>query len=69
MAVVRYRCPSTGEDVTTAIETADDVLVRMRAMNLTLWLWCPHCLAGHQIKPADAMLEMENEANASAAGG
>jgi hypothetical protein len=65
MAVVGYRCPSTGEYVMTAIETADHVLVRMRAMDLTLWVWCPHCVAGHQIKPAEATLETE----ASAAGG
>ena len=52
--VVRLR-----EDVTTAIETSKDTLVRMRAMDLTIWVWCPHCMAGHQIKPADAVLEGE----------
>lgn len=57
MGVVRYRCPTSGEDVTTAIETRSDVLVRMRAKELTLWVWCPHCMAGHQINPADAVLE------------
>ena len=31
----------------------------MRAMDLTIWVWCPHCMAGHQIKPADAVLEGE----------
>ena len=59
MGVVRYRCPSKREQVTTAIETKSDVLVRMRAMNLTIWVWCPHCMAGHQIKPAEAILEDE----------
>jgi hypothetical protein len=59
MSVVSYRCPNTREQVTTAIETKSDVLVRMRAMNLTIWVWCPHCMAGHQIKPADATLEGE----------
>ena len=57
MGVVRYRCPKTGEEVKTAIETRKDTLVRMRTMDLTIWVWCPHCMAGHQIKPADAMLE------------
>jgi len=57
MGVVAYRCPASGEDVTTAIETSKDTLVRMRAMDLTIWVWCPHCMAGHQIKPADAVLE------------
>jgi hypothetical protein len=36
-----------------------DVLVRMGTMDLTMWVWCPHCMAGHQIKPADAKLEDE----------
>ena len=59
MGVVCYRCPTTGEDVTTAIETKTDVLVKMRALDLTIWVWCPHCMAGHQIKPTDAVLEDE----------
>ena len=59
MSVVCYRCPETGEEVTTAIETSKDTLVKMRAMDLTMWVWCPHCMAGHQIKPADAVLEDE----------
>ena len=29
----------------------------MKTMDLTIWVWCPHCMTGHQIKPADAMLE------------
>ena len=59
MGVVGYRCPTSGEEVTTAIETSKDTLVKMRAMDLTIWVWCPHCMAGHQIKPADAVLEGE----------
>jgi hypothetical protein len=59
MGVVRYRCPSKREQVTTAIETKTDVLIKMRAMDLLIWVWCPHCMAGHQIKPADAILEDE----------
>ena len=59
MSVVCYRCPETGEEVTTAIETSKDTLVKMRAMDLTMWVWCPHCMAGHQIKPAEAALEDE----------
>ena len=65
MGVVCYRCPTSGEDVTTAIETGKDVLVRMRTMDLTIWVWCPHCMAGHQIKPADALLEDEIETTTS----
>jgi hypothetical protein len=59
MSVVRYRCPTSGEEVATAIETGKDTLVKMRAMDLTIWVWCPHCMAGHQIKPAEAVLEGE----------
>ena len=59
MGVVCYRCPTSGEEVTTAIETGNDTLVKMRAMDLTIWVWCPHCMAGHQIKPAEAILEDE----------
>lgn len=61
MGVVGYRCPTSGEDVTTAIETSKDTLVKMRAMDLTIWVWCPHCMAGHQINPGDAVLEGEIE--------
>lgn len=57
MSVIRYRCPKSREQVETAIETRKEVLVRMKAMDLTIWAWCPHCMAGHQIKPADAVLE------------
>ena len=57
MGLVRYRCPKSRAEVETAIETRQDVLVRMKAMDLTIWVWCPHCVAGHQIKPADATLE------------
>ena len=59
MGVIGYRCPKTRADVTTAIEASKDTLVRMRSLDLTIWVWCPHCMAGHQIKPADADL-LEN---------
>ena len=57
MSVVRYRCPNTEEEVTTAIETGNDVLFKMRSMDLKIWVWCPHCMAGHTIRPKDAILE------------
>jgi hypothetical protein len=59
MGLVCYRCPTSGENVSTAIETRSDVLVKMREKDLTLWVWCPHCMAGHQIKPAEAVLQDE----------
>jgi hypothetical protein len=67
MSVVCYRCPKTGEEVTTAIETSKDTLVKMRAMDLTMWVWCPHCMAGHQIKPAEATVEDETKTTISPA--
>ncbi len=67
MSVVCYRCPETGEEVTTAIETSKDTLVKMRAMDLTMWVWCPHCMAGHQIKSAEAALEDEAKTTISPA--
>jgi hypothetical protein len=60
MGVVCYRCPTSGEEVTTAIETGNDTLVKMRTMDLTIWVWCPHCMAGHVIKTADAALQDEH---------
>ena len=57
MSVVRYRCPNTDEEVTTAIETGNDVLFKMRSMDLKIWVWCPHCMAGHTIAPKDAILD------------
>jgi hypothetical protein len=58
---VCYRCPTSGAEVTTAIETSNDTLLKMRAMNLTIWVWCPHCVTGHQIDPADTVLEGDKQ--------
>ena len=59
MGVLRYQCPESSQKVTTAIQVEAKDLDRMRAMGLTIWAWCPHCVAGHQIKAADAILEGE----------
>jgi hypothetical protein len=61
MGLVCYRCPNSGAEVTTAIETGDETLAKMRALDLTIWVWCPHCMAGHQIKPSDASLDHKNK--------
>ena len=65
MGIVNYRCPTSGNEVASAIETGNDVLVRMRAMDLTIWVWCPHCMGGHQIKPSDIALKAKNGVAAS----
>jgi hypothetical protein len=64
MSVLRYRCPKSKAEVSTAIDTRRDVLIRMRAMNLTIWAWCPHCMAGHQLKPTEVQLDDEAVATA-----
>ena len=71
MSMVSYRCPASNEDVTTTIETGHDVLVRMQTFNLTLWAWCPHCLAGHQVKASQVRLrgDQPQDALEPAAGG
>ena len=61
MGFVCYRCPTSGAEVTTAIETGNDTLLKMRALDLTIWVWCPHCMAGHQINPADTILEDDQQ--------
>ena len=52
-SVVAYRCPNTENEVVTAIQTDNITLMRMQHSKLTIWVWCPHCMAGHQIS-ADA---------------
>ncbi len=56
MGLIRYRCPTTSHEIATAIETGSDTLLRMKAMNLKIWVWCPHCTPGHQILASDAVL-------------
>ena len=57
MGVVRYRCPTTNEDVATTIETGNDTLFRMKLTGMKIWVWCPNCIAGHQISPSEATLQ------------
>ena len=64
MAAMRYRCPSTNDEVTTTIETGADTLFRMKTMNLNIWVACPHCVGGHQIRPAEAILPDERTTSA-----
>jgi hypothetical protein len=52
MSILKYRCPTTSNEVVTAIETDRPKLARMR--DLKVFVTCPHCSAGHRI-PANAM--------------
>lgn len=63
MSVVSYRCPTTQEDVVTAIEASEDTLSRMQSSKLSIWVWCPHCMAGHQINAADARVQAMQESD------
>jgi hypothetical protein len=57
MSIVVYRCPTTDNEVETAIESDNITLLRMQTSKLTLWVWCPHCMAGHQISAHEAHLK------------
>jgi hypothetical protein len=57
--VVSYRCPKTDDEIVTTIQADKDVLRRMQMMKLTIWVWCPHCMAGHQIKAGQAHAQEE----------
>ncbi len=59
MSIIIYRCPTSHEQVTTAIEASNDTLVNKRDMNLSIWVWCQHCMAGHQIKSSEVTLDDE----------
>ena len=56
MSVVSYQCPTTENEVVTAIESDDTTLRRMQASKLSIWVWCPHCMAGHQISADHARI-------------
>ena len=56
-SVVAYRCPNTDNEVVTAIQTDNVTLMRMQHSKLTIWVWCPHCMAGHQISADDARVQ------------
>jgi hypothetical protein len=61
MSVVTYRCPKTNEEVETTIEASRDTLQRMQSSQLTIWVWCPHCIPGHQIRAKDAHVKEIDE--------
>jgi hypothetical protein len=60
-----YPCPKTGHSVSTAIETTEDDLMRMRQLNVSVW--CPHCNSSHMIPISDTWIEPKNRGQAAAA--
>ncbi len=57
MSVVSYQCPKTRDEIVTTIEAEQDTLQKMQSMKLSIWVWCPHCMAGHQIPASEAHVE------------
>ncbi len=54
MAVLRFRCPASFNEVKTGIETDEATLRKMAPMKLSLW--CPHCGESHEIMAGDAFV-------------
>jgi L-rhamnose isomerase len=52
MSLIGFRCPNTGREVTTGIDTEREQLARMRKLRISVS--CPDCPDGHGI-PADEM--------------
>jgi hypothetical protein len=52
MPALRYRCPATSQEVTSAIDTTADAVARLR--DLLIAVTCPYCREGHRI-PANEM--------------
>ena len=53
--MLKYKCPKSGSEVVTSIETDIVTLLEMRKMKLSVW--CPHCVTSHQIKASEAYLD------------
>jgi hypothetical protein len=50
-----YPCPKTAAPVSTAIETTEGDLYRLRQLKVSVW--CPHCDVSHMIPMADTWIE------------
>ena len=53
MGVLVIKCPNTGRDVSTGIQTDASTFARMP--NEVLETRCPHCRTKHSWRPRDAM--------------
>lgn len=54
MGVLVIKCPNTGREVSTGIQTDTSTFARMP--NEILETRCPHCRTKHSWRPRDAML-------------
>ena len=53
--MLKYLCPNGNRDVTTSIQTDLATLLEMRDLKISVW--CPHCVAPHQICASEAYLD------------
>jgi hypothetical protein len=58
MSLIGFRCPNTGREVTTGINTDRSQLQRMRTLKISVF--CSDCAGGHGI-PANEMFLLEEE--------
>jgi hypothetical protein len=61
MSLIGFRCPNTGREVTTGIDTHRSQLQRMRTLKILVF--CPDCADGHGIR-ANEMFLLEETAPA-----
>jgi hypothetical protein len=61
MSFIGFRCPNTGREVTTGIDTDRSQLQRMRTLKISVF--CSDCAGGHGI-PANEMFVLEETAPA-----
>lgn len=47
-----FRCPNTGREVQSSIETTEKALCRLGTLHISVW--CEHCGAPHTISAAEA---------------
>jgi hypothetical protein len=54
MGVLIIKCPVTGKEISTGVETDADGFARMP--NLVAYAHCTHCMTDHAWRPLDATL-------------
>jgi hypothetical protein len=54
MAMIITKCPVTGREIATGIETDPDTFKRITS--ITSRVWCPHCLSEHEWSARSATL-------------
>jgi hypothetical protein len=47
MSFLKYRCPNTGREITSGIDTEPKTLAKLRDLKVSVS--CPHCVEGHRV--------------------